>query len=109
MTQGEQEALEIAIDGRERSRTMTVDSQAQDANHGGPLNTTGMEELVKLTRTQTALMERLLANIEKKAEEDAALPSSMNAKGCSREILDILRRIDERQTASGKYTYFYLS
>lgn len=73
-------------------------------NHDNTPNMTGMDELVRLMRTQTELTERLLAKAENKADNVAKdLPPSSGAPAgdVSREILDVLRRIDERQRASG--------
>lgn len=66
---------------------------------------TGMAELVNLMRRQTALTERLLTKVEEKAGNVAAAlhPTLSVAEDVSHEILDVLRRMDERQSASGAH------
>lgn len=79
------------------------DPRIVEGDHDDMTSMTGIEELIRLMRTQTELTERLLAKAEEKTDDVGAAPppSSSVDKDYPREILDVLRRIDERQTASG--------
>lgn len=77
---------------------------AANSDHDDTPNMTGMDELVRLMRRQTELTERLLAKAGEKADnvaEDFPQSSSVPPGDVSREILDVLRSMDERQKASG--------
>lgn len=90
---------------------MTVNHRGDaDPDHNNEPRLTSMEELVKLMRTQTELTERLLAKTEERVGNVAATPppSSSVAEELSREILDVLRRIDERQSTAGMYMVVFL-
>lgn len=79
------------------------DPRISKGDHDDMASMKGIEELIRLMRTQTELTERLLAKAEEKTDDVGAAPppSSSVDKDYPREILDVLRRIDERQTASG--------